>query len=386
MKPSFFDQIIERRTTESYKWNLYDKDVLPMWLADMDFLSPPAVVEALHNRIDHGVFGYATERKDLKETIVSRMEELYQWKITPDDLVFTPGVVAGFNLACQAFASQDGEVLIQPPVYPPFLNTARYAGMSRVDANLEIDSNGKYFIDLDAFTRHISASTTLFILCNPHNPVGRVFTRLELEQMAEACLSKGVLICSDEIHCDFIYSGHKHIPIASLAPEIAQNTITLMAPSKTYNIAGLDFAFAIIQNPELRTRYRNSCRGVTGGTNMLGQVAALAAFQHGGEWLKECLAYLEANRDYLVKWINSELPTLSVTSPEATYLAWINCSKLMLDERPADFFMRNGKVALNAGEDFGKGGNGFVRMNFGCPRVLLEDGLHRMAKAIKGYQ
>ncbi|MEL7644359.1 MAG: aminotransferase class I/II-fold pyridoxal phosphate-dependent enzyme, partial [bacterium] len=206
----------------------------------------------------------------------------------------------------------------------------------------------------------------------------------ELEEMAQACLSNGTVICSDEIHCDFIFSGHKHIPIASLSPEIAQNAITLMAPSKTFNIAGLDFAFAIIQNPELRSRFRNSCRGLTGGTNMMGQIAAKAAFEKGEEWLKECIAYLESNRDYLVKFIQSELPALKTSCPEATYLAWIDCRGLGLDEPPSDFFLREGKVALNAGEEFGHGGEGFVRLNFGCPRSFLEDGLNRMARAIKG--
>lgn len=379
-----FDQILDRRSTESVKWNIFDNDVLPMWVADMDFQAPPAVMDALHKRIDHGIFGYPAEMQELKSTIVERMETLYSWKITPEDLVFTAGVVSGFNLASQTLYRPAGNVVIQTPVYPPFLYTAHNAGMERIDLELVHSSDGSYHIDMDEFAKNITSETAMFLLCNPHNPVGRVFTRNELEQMADICLSKGVKICSDEIHCDFIYSGHRHIPIASLSPEIAQNSITLMAPSKTYNIAGLDFAFAIIPNIELREKFRCACRGITGSTNLFGQIAALAAFQHGGEWLKECVSYLEANRNYLVSWIKSELPMLDVAVPESTFLAWIDCRNLSLKEEPADFFLQKGKVALNAGEDFGKGGEGFVRLNFGCPRTILEEGLHRMEKAIKG--
>ncbi len=382
--PSFFDQCPDRRTSDSIKWNLHEQNVLPMWLADMDFKSPPAVVEALQERVLHGIFGYACEQKELKEIIVNRMSELYDWNITPDDLVFTPGVVSGFNLACQMVRTPGAELLIQPPVYPPFLRAAMNAEMVRVDSPLIHNPNGTYQLDITNFENQLSSRSALFILCNPHNPVGRVFSRNELEKMAEACLSKGTIICSDEIHCDFIFSGFEHIPIATLAPEIAMNTVTLMAPSKTYNIAGLDFAFAIIQNPELRKRYQNSCKGLTGGTNMLGQIAAKAAFQHGKAWLNECLEYLEANRDYLVQRIAVDMSSLNIAAPESTFLAWIDCRGLELSERPADFFLREGKVAFNAGEDFGPGGEGFIRFNFGCPRWMLEEGLSRMQKAIQG--
>jgi cystathionine beta-lyase len=341
-------------------------------------------MEALHRRVEHGIFGYTMESKELKEVIVNRLADLYAWHITPEDLVFTPGVVAGFNLASQMFQDPSQEILIQTPVYPPFLRAAPCAGLKRVDAPLVLNQDNTYSIDMADFRQRLSPSTAMFILCNPHNPVGRVFTQAELEGMAEACLSNGTIICSDEIHCDFIYSGHRHTPIAAISPEIAVNTITLMAPSKTFNIAGLDFAFAVIQNPELRKRYTNCCKGLTGGTNMMGQVAARAAFQDGKEWLKECLAYLEANRDFLVNYIKADLPDLQIACPESTFLAWIDCRNLGLKEKPAEFFLREGKVALNAGEEFGTGGEGHVRLNFGCPRSLLEDGLARMAKAIKG--
>lgn len=382
--PFDFDHCPDRRSTESFKWKLYGEDVLPMWVADMDFLAPPAVMEALHLRVDHGIFGYAMESEQLKEVIVDRMASLYNWQISPADLVFTPGVVAGFNLAAQMFEDPSSEILIQTPVYPPFLRAAPCAGLNRVDAPLVHNQDSTYSIDMADFKKHVSPATAMFILCNPHNPVGRVFSPEELEGLAEICLSNGTIICSDEIHCDFVYSRHKHIPIAALSPEIADKTITLMAPSKTFNIAGLDFAFAIIQNPELRKRFRSSCKGLTGGTNMMGQVAAKAAFEDGGEWLKECMTYLESNRDYLVKYLKTELPVLKTACPEATYLVWIDCRGLNLNEPPADFFLREGKVALNAGEEFSSGGEGFVRLNFGCPRSFLEDGLNRMTRAIKG--
>ncbi|RPI34863.1 MAG: putative C-S lyase [Chloroflexota bacterium] len=377
-----FDLCPERRGTESLKWRAYAEDVLPMWVADMDFVSPEPVLRALHERVEHGVFGYPSDMFELRQVFVERLERLYGWCVSPDDLVFVPGVVTGVNLACHALAAPGGAGLVQTPVYPPFLSAPANAGIARQDAGLVRMDDGSYQIDLDAFESAITDHTRLFVLCNPHNPVGRVFQKAELEGLAEICLRRGVVICSDEIHCDLIFSGHRHIPIASLHPEIAQNTITLMAPSKTFNIAGLKFSVAIIPNADLRKKFSGAEKGLAGWVNVMGLVAGLAAYRDGQEWLDQLLVYLETNRDCLHGYANSQLPGVKMALPEGTYLAWLDCRNSGIDGCPSEFFIKHGRVALNDGSAFGPGGDGFVRLNFGCPRGMLMEGLDRMRKAL----
>jgi cystathionine beta-lyase len=378
-----FDEYVDRRNSDSIKWNLYDSDVMPMWVADMDYSAPSSVLQALHERVEHGVFGYACDPVDLRNTIVNRMSEKYQWEIKAEDIVFTPGVVVGFNIAVQLAAVPGGSVLIQPPVYPPFLKSPEYAGLSIQENPLVQDENGVYGIDFDDFDRSITNNTRLFLLCNPHNPVGRVFRKDELERMAEICIRKNVIICSDEIHGDLIFPGFKHIPMASINSEIANNTITLMAPSKTFNIAGLDCSFAIIQNKELREKYQHTTRGITGGVNLLGVTAALAAYKSADPWLEELMLYLQENRDFLKATIEKEIPQIRMAVPEGTYLAWLDCRNASLLESPYDFFLKKAKIAFNKGDAFGTGGNGFVRMNFGCTKATLNEALNRMKSALE---
>jgi cystathionine beta-lyase len=384
-----FDSLPERRTTESVKWNCFDKDVLPMWVADMDFISPEPVIRALQRRVEHGVFGYPTsassEQKGtdvLRQTVVDRLARLYHWEVKVEDLVFIPGVVTGFNLACHTLAVPGGGVLVQTPVYTPILNAPGNAGMTRQEMELSQCPDGSYSIDWQAFEAAITDQTRLFILCNPHNPVGRVFRKDELEYMAEICLRQGVVICSDEIHGDLIFRGHRHLPLASLDPVIAQNTITLIAPSKTYNLAGLACSIAIIQNAELRQKYQHSGKGLVGWVNLMGMVAAQAAYQEGQDWLDQLLVYLEANRDYMTRFVQDEMPAVRMGSPEGTYLAWLDCRQAGINGNPYEFFLQNARVALNDGETFGRGGTGFVRLNFGCPRPMLTETLERMKKAL----
>lgn len=377
-----FDDLPDRRSTESVKWNYYDEDVLPMWVADMDFRSPEPVIRALHERVEHGVFGYPEEMPEFRRVLVERLLRLYQWKIEPEDIVFLPGVVTGFNLVSQALAQPGQAALIQTPVYPPFLSMPCSAGLERQEAELTLQADGTYSIDMDGFRAAFTGKTGLFLLCNPHNPVGRVFRREELESMAEVCLSNGVPICSDEIHCDLVYSGHRHLPIASLDAEIARNTVTLMAPSKTFNIAGLECSVAIIQNPALREKVQKARRGVVGGVNIMGLVAGLTAYKEGQPWLSALLRYLEGNRDYLLKFVQEELPEIRMASPEGTYLAWLDCRDAGIPGKPYEFFLERGRVALNPGETFGRGGRGFVRLNFGCPRAMLRQSLERMRHAL----
>ena len=376
-----FDRCIARRGSGAYKWDDHDGDVLPLWVADMDFCSPEPVVRALRERTEHGVFGYTRPSHELYEVVRARLQRLYDWEVQAEDILFLPGVVTGFNLACHAIGAPGDGVLVQPPVYYPFLAAPRHAGRTLQCAEVQLQGT-RYGIDFDAFENAIDDRTRLFILCNPHNPVGRVYERDELSRMAEICLRHDVVICSDEIHCDLVYSGHRHLPIASLAPEIAQRTITLMAPSKTFNIAGLKCSFAVVQNPDLRARFRSAHAGLVSGISIFGYTAALAAYRDGQEWLDQVVAYLEANREATRRYVAEHLPSIGMIVPEGTYLAWFDCRKTSLGEAPGKFFLREARVALNEGSHFGAGGEGFVRLNFGCPRGTLVEALERMRAAL----
>ncbi|HSF82730.1 MAG TPA: PatB family C-S lyase [Anaerolineales bacterium] len=383
-----FDQLPDRRATECNKWHHYPEDVLPMWVADMDFVSPEPVVQALLRRVEHGVFGYpnglhgeSTSMHPIRLAVVGWLEKHFNWQIEPEHLVFIPGVVTGFNLACHTLEAPREGVLIQTPVYEPILKAARQTGKIDQQAPLARSVEGVYSVDWDSLTASFNEQSGMLLLCNPHNPVGRVFNRVELERLADLCLRHEVLICSDEIHSDLVYPETQHIPIASLDPEIARHTITLMAPSKTFNLAGLKFSYAIIQNPELRKKYWQANKGLVGWINVLAQVAAQAAYEGGQEWLSQLLVYLQANRDYLSDFVLHELPGISMVSPEGTYLAWLDCREAGLDD-PYQFFLENARVALNDGVTFGYGGQGFVRLNFGCPRSILVEALQRMRRAL----
>jgi len=385
-----FDKIINRENSDSIKWRFYEKDVLPMWVADMDFVSPEPVIRALQKRIEHGIFGYPMGIMSPKDgipelcgTLVERMKYQYKWEIDPEDIILLPGVVPGFNLACQTFAKPSDAVLIQTPVYPPILNVAERTGIQKQEMELTLNSDGSYSVDWQAFENSFTSETKMFILCNPHNPVGKVFTHDELTHFAEICMKKDVMIISDEIHSDLVFEGHPHIPIASIDSEVAQNTITLIAPSKTYNIAGLQFSVAIIQNPDLRKKIISEKDILLHWVNTMGIVAAQAAYMDGQNWLDEVLIYLEENRDYLYQYIKENLPGIKMAIPEGTYLGWLNCREAGIDSNPYQYFLEKGKVAFNDGETFGPGGHGFVRLNFACPRSILTEGLERMQKAFQ---
>jgi cysteine-S-conjugate beta-lyase len=387
MMPYDFDQIINRRGTESFKWRTYSDDVLPLWVADMDFMSPEPVRRALRELIDYGVFGYprgvhgdAHDLPEYAQTIVERLRDRYAWHVEPQDIIFLPGVVVGLNAMGNMFRGQGGSIAVQPPVYTPILDAPPIAGLTRTEALLARQPDGTYTVDWDQFAAALHADTRAFILCNPHNPTGRVFRRDELERMAELCLARNVLICSDEIHSDLIYRG-QHLPIATLDPEIAQRTITFFAPSKTFNLPGLQASVLIIQNAELRQRYQTARQMMLPGGNMMGLAAMQAAYCEGQEWLDRLLVYLEANRDFVYEFVSNELPGLTMAKPEGTYLAWLDCHGANL-ENPYEFFLGQAKVALSNGLSYGTGGQGFVRLNFGCPRATLEEALQRMKQAL----
>ena len=377
-----FDRVIERKGTDSYKWKDYGDEVLPMWVADMDFVSAEPIIQALHQRIDHGVFGYTRPTLELRTIIQKRLKEVYQWKIGEEEIVFLPGLVTGLNLFYHAFSNPGDGVLVQPPVYFHFVRDPITHGRVLDDPPL-VQKGDTYEIDLTLFEKGIRERTKVFLFCNPHNPVARVFTSGELEKVAEICFRHGVLICSDEIHCDLLYPGYRHVPIATLGREVANQTITLMAPSKTYNLAGLHCGFAIIQNSKLRQTWQTFSSGLIPGVNIMGHVAALAAFRSGQEWLDQVLQYLKGNRDYLAQYVKEKLPSIRMTKMEATYLAWLDCRETGIPGNPFDFFLKEARVALNDGMTFGRGGEGFVRLNFACPRKTLTEALDRMSCSLE---
>jgi cysteine-S-conjugate beta-lyase len=391
--PYNFDAIIERRATNCIKWRQYQPDVLPLWVADMDFAAPEPIRKALQCTLEHGVLGYEAPTRELRETVAARMQSLYGWQVSPEAVVATPGVVAGFTAAAHALCAAGQAILVQPPVYPPFLKLHEHGTWLRQDAPMSLDTAAStlhYRVDLDGFQKTIhsgGARTAMFLLCNPHNPTGQVVTRPELERMAKLCLQNDVAICSDEIHSEILLGGEKHLPIAALDPEIADHTITLVAPSKTFNVPGLFCGFAIIPNPDLLERYKRTLEQLAMHVNSLGLVAAQVAYS--GEcdgWLQALRAYLTANRDFLVGYINTHFAGIRTTVPAATYLAWLDCTGLIaggkMDGTPHEFFLKQAKVALNEGREFGPGGEGFVRMNFGCPRATLVEALERMRSAL----
>jgi len=377
-----FDEVVNRCGTDSIKWCYYPPDALPLWVADMDFRAPEPVIQALQRRVEHGVFGYGAEPRELREVLVARLQERYGWRVPPEALLFLPGVVRGFNLACQAVITPGDGVLVQTPAYPPILHASPNAECTRDEMELTLGSDGSYGLDMERFEGTISPRTRVFLLCNPHNPVGRVFTRKELERMAELCLKHEVVIVSDEIHCEFVYPGHNHIPIASLSPEVEKQTITLLAPSKTYNIAGLHCAVGVVPNAELRKSLKAAQKGLVDEPDILSYTAALAAYRDGQPWLDQLLAYLRSNRDLTYDYVRQHMPGVSMALPEGTYLAWLDCRKAGIPGDPQKFFLERAHVALNAGPDYGRGGEGFLRLNFGCPRSILLQALERMERAL----
>lgn len=381
MLPTDFDRLIDRRDTGSQKWEKYrDKEILPMWVADTDFMAPPAVLEALHRRVDHGVFGYTNTPATLNQTVVERLQRLYNWTVSAEELVWLPGLVSGLHLACRALTTPDQAVVTAQPIYPPFMSAPHLS--ERALITLPMQRVGKRtLIDFDALEAALTPAARLLLFCNPHNPGGTLYRRDELERLAELVLRHDLLICSDEIHCDLVLEpGLKHTPIAALGPEIAARSLTLMAPSKTYNIAGLGCSFAVIPDPQLRRRIQRARKGIVPEVNLLGYTAAEAAYAQGDEWHQAQLDYLRANRDFLLREINA-IPGLRLDPIEATYLAWIDISGCKLDN-PARFFEQAG-VGMSAGRDFGD--DRFMRLNFGCPRALVEEATRRIRRALLNH-
>ena len=383
-----FDQIASRRQTNSIKWTHYPEDTLPMWVADMDFPAPPAILDALHQAVNHGVFGYDVPTKALQETVTGRMEKLYGWQIDPSAVVAIPGLVSGFNAAANFLCKPGEGYLIQPPVYMPFNDLQQNHGFIRQEAPLIMSTENNELhceVDWDVFNsgfNSLNSKTRMFLLCSPHNPTGQIYSKQELLRMAETCIKEDVVVVSDEIHSEILLGDHTHIPIASLSTEIADRTITLIAPSKTFNVPGLFCGFAIIPNSDLRASYSKAMERMTLHVNSLGLIAAQAAFSGAcDEWLLDLRKYLTVTRDFIVDYVKENIPGIHTTVPDATYLAWFDFSKLEILD-PYNFLLKHAKIALNDGATFGTGGKGFVRFNFGTARSLVEEGLERIKKAI----
>jgi cystathionine beta-lyase len=377
-----FDTPVQRAGTDSQKWQKYaGRDVLPLWVADMDFPSPPAIVAALRRRADHAVFGYARPVKSQVDAVVAAMESRYGWRIDPAWLVWLPGLVVGLNVTAQAFAQPGDEVLSLAPVYPPFMSAPKNSGRVAVTVPFVLRDGG-WTIDWDALGRAVTPRTKMFFLCNPHNPLARVWRRDELSRLAEFCLRHNLLLCSDEIHCDLILDpALPHIPTGTLGTEIAKRTITLMAPSKTYNVPGLGTSFAIIPDAALRAQFVRATAGIVAEVNALGYAACEAAYRDSEPWRQALLAYLRGNRDHLLDFVARELPGVRVEAPiEATYLAWLNVSALGLAD-PVAHFETHG-IGLSDGANFGSPKGTHVRLNFGCPRATLTTALRRMQSAL----
>jgi len=381
--PYNFDCVIDRRHTESEKWKKFDADVLPMWVADMDFAAPPAVVDAIQQRAQHGIYGYAIRPDSYYESMVEWMRRRHDWEIERNWLAHSPGVVTALNLAVNAFTQPGEKIIIQPPVYPPFFTIVKNNGRQLVYNPLRAE-NGYYRMDLADLEKRIDNRTRALMLCSPHNPVGRVWTRNELLALGELCLRKNIMIFSDEIHSDLIMRGHKHVPLAMLSPELAEITVTIIAPSKTFNVPGLYTATAIIPNPKLHTQFNHVLENYAlNSSSIFGMVALQAAYRHGEEWLEELIDYLQDNIDYAIRFFQQRIPQIKVTCPEGTYLLWLDCRELgFTHDGLRDLFLKQAKVALNEGYTFGPSGEGFMRMNIGCPRSVVAEGLARIERAV----
>jgi cystathionine beta-lyase len=379
-----FDNPPDRRGTDSQKWQKYaGRDILPMWVADMDFESPPALIEAVRRRVDHGLFGYARPVKSTVDSVVAAMESRYGWKVDPAWLVWLPGLVVGLNVTAQAFAEPGDEVLSLSPVYPPFMTAPKNSARVSVTVPFVLN-NHTWTIDWTALERAVTPRTKLFFLCNPHNPLARVWRRDELVRLAEFCLRHNLILCSDEIHCDLILDpALPHVPTSLLGAEIAARTVTLMAPSKTYNVPGLGTSLAIIPDATLRARFVRATAGIVAEVNNLGYVACEAAYRDCEPWRQALLTYLRGNRDFILDFVARELPGVKIEAPiEATYLAWFNVEALNLSD-PIAHFEQHG-VGLSDGAYFGASKGKHVRLNFGCSRTTLTEALRRMKAALAG--
>jgi cysteine-S-conjugate beta-lyase len=379
-----FDEIIPRRNTNCIKWDRGEADVLPMWVADMDFKAAQPIIDALKGKLDSGIFGYTLQPDKYYDAIIGWWERRHQFILRKDWIVFCPGVVPALSYIIRSFTNHGDRVLLQSPVYYPFYRVIANNGCEVVDNPLKL-VNEKYEIDFEDLEDKASdPKVKLMLLCSPHNPVGRVWTKEELVRVGQICEKHKVIVIADEIHCDLIYKGYKHIPFAKISEEFLMNSITCTAPSKTFNLAGLQTSNLIIANSTLRTKLKQTLEiNEIGEPNAFSVDALIAAYNQGEEWLTQLIEYLEENLAYLKDYLENNLPKLKVINTEGTYLVWIDCRSMSLTSKELNkLFTKVAKVWFNDGSTFGINGEGFIRINIACPRELLKEGLQRVKRAI----
>jgi cystathionine beta-lyase len=390
LKKYNFDQIIERRGTDALKYGVLKErygrdDLLPLWVADMDFQTPPEVIDALTERVKHGIFGYTFAANEYYETIINWQKKRHNFDILKEEISYIPGIVKGIAFAVDVFSQQGDGIIIQSPVYHPFRIIPELHRREIVTNPLVFDG-WRYKMNFEEL-RKIAANKNckMLILCNPHNPAGRIWSKNELEQLADICFENNILVVSDEIHADLALNGHVHTPFASVSQAAAQNSITLLAPSKTFNIAGIVSSYSVVKNPTIRDKYYKylTSSELNDGT-IFSNLALQAAYNYGGNWLDQLKEYLWENVLFVEKYLKANIPQIKVVLPEASFLLWLDCRELQISQTElTNLFINKALLALNDGAMFGKEGIGFMRMNIGCPRTTLEKALEQLRKAMK---
>ncbi len=389
MKKYNFDEIIDRTGTNCLKWDLRSRffktdDVLPLWVADTDFRSPDFIIDAIRERAGHELFGYSFRPDSYYEAIISWMKRQHGWDIEKNWISFSPGVVSALTFAIETFSKPGDGVIVQPPVYFPFFDCVKGTKRKMVENPLKL-RNGRYYFDIDDLKAKIDRDTKILLLCSPQNPGGMVWSKKELTELGNVCLENNILIVSDEIHSDLVYKGYKHTPVATISEELAKNCVICMAPSKTFNIAGLSSSIVIIPDKVKFARYERTLNvGHIGMGNIFGTVAMEAAYSHGDNWLRQLLEYIQGNYRLLEGFFEQNLPKVKVMKPEATYLVWLDFNAYgMNDKELFKFMSEKAKVGLNNGDRFGTGGEGYLRINIGCPGSILEEALERIKAAFQ---
>ena len=391
-----FDQLYDRNKTDCLKWDMMESifgsgELLPLWVADMDLPVAKPIIDALKKRVEHPFYGYTQPGSSVIKSVVERMKRKFDWDISPEWIVFTPGVVPALHVAVRSLTHPGDEVILQEPAYHPFFPVVINSGCKIINNGLKL-VNGRYEMDLKNLEEKFHPKTRplngpgrikTVIFCNPHNPVGRLWKRDEIIRMGEIVINNGAVVISDEIHCEILFKGHKHTPFASISKKFEQNCIVCMSPSKTFNLAGLEVSSIIIPNKKIRENFINTRSGIVPNPNLFGYIAMEAAYKYGDEWLEQVLDYLQENLNYLKNYFLKNIPRIKVIDPEGTYLIWLDCHDLDMDNNVLRSFMReNAKVGLEDGFIFGESGSGFMRMNIACPRYILSEALKRIEKAV----
>lgn len=384
-----FDELIDRSNTDCLKLECCEEmfgtcDLLPMWVADMDFETPPFIFEAIQERVNHPVLGYTIPPKNYYTVIAEWIKSQHQWEVKEEWLGFLPGIVPGLSFSVQIFTELGDEVIIQPPVYHPFQHVIKKNGRKVVYNPLKVVDD-KFEMDLDDLEKKITPKTKLLFLCNPHNPGGKVWGKEALTRLADICHKHGIIVVSDEIHADMTLCGYKHVPFASVSEKAAEITVTYMAPSKAFNMPGLISSYYVISNPDLKNKLQDFLnRNELFGGNIFAYAATVAAYQQGKEWLEQMLAYVKENMIYVIEYLKNNIPQIKPVLPEASFLIFLNCKDLGLKEDDlSQFFIHKAKLGLNDGRMFGPGGENHMRMNLACPRSIVEDAMQRLEKAVK---